>query len=95
MQRAHAYHVTEFHNGGNPSRLANNARPRKPICKTFCCLVLCMLHPFQSNFIPLLMVLEARDYGFIGLKLKGLIFHEGGNQRTRGDEYSSAGKGRL
>jgi hypothetical protein len=54
-----------------------------------------MLHPFQSNFIPLLMVLEARDYGFIGLKLKGLIFHEGGNQRTRGDEYSSAGKGRL
>jgi hypothetical protein len=28
------------------------------------------------------MVLEARDYGFIGLKLKGLIFHEGGNQRA-------------
>lgn len=25
---------------------------------------------------PLLMVLEARDYGFIGLTLKDLIFHE-------------------
>ena len=24
------------------------------------------------------MVLKARDYGFIGLKLKGLIFHESG-----------------
>jgi hypothetical protein len=25
------------------------------------------------------MVLEAPDYGFIGLKLKGLIFQESGN----------------
>jgi hypothetical protein len=29
------------------------------------------------------MVLEARDYGFIGVKLKGLIFYESGNQRAR------------
>jgi hypothetical protein len=37
------------------------------------------------------MVLEARDYGFIGLKLKGLIFHEGGNQRAHRKGISSAG----
>jgi hypothetical protein len=29
------------------------------------------------------MVLKARDYGFIGLKLKGLIFYKSGNQRAR------------
>jgi hypothetical protein len=30
------------------------------------------------------MVLKASDYGFIGLKLKGLIFHETADERTRG-----------
>jgi hypothetical protein len=34
------------------------------------------------------MVLKARDYGFIGLKLKGLIFYKSGNLGTTGDEYS-------
>jgi len=29
------------------------------------------------------MVLKARDYGFIGLKLKGLIFHGSGNLAVR------------
>jgi hypothetical protein len=33
MQSAHAYHVTEFHNGGIPSWPALNARPRKSIFK--------------------------------------------------------------
>jgi len=28
----------------------------------------------SEQFHPLLMVLKARDYGFIGVKLKGLIF---------------------
>lgn len=60
------------------------ARPRKPICKPSSALVLRMLHPFQSTFDPLLMVLKARDYGFIGLKLKGLIFHESGNNKAQG-----------
>jgi hypothetical protein len=30
------------------------------------------------------MVLKARDYGFIGLKLKGLIFHESESRRAQG-----------
>jgi hypothetical protein len=30
------------------------------------------------------MVLKARDYGFIGLKLKGLIFHENESRRAQG-----------
>jgi hypothetical protein len=30
------------------------------------------------------MVLKASDYGFIGLKLKGLIFNETADERTRG-----------
>jgi hypothetical protein len=39
------------------------------------------------------MVLKAPDYGFIGLKLKGLIFHKSGNNRAQGaNEYSSVGK---
>jgi hypothetical protein len=36
-------------------------------------LVLRMLHPFRSN-LPLPMVLVGRDYAFIGLGLKRLIF---------------------
>jgi hypothetical protein len=39
------------------------------------------------------MVLKARDYGFIGLKLKGLIFHESGNRGAQAAcEYSWLGK---
>jgi hypothetical protein len=34
------------------------------------------------------MVLEAPDYGFIGLKLKDLIFQESGNTEARGTEYA-------
>jgi hypothetical protein len=34
------------------------------------------------------MVLEAPDYGFIGLKLKGLIFRESGNTEAWGTEYA-------
>ena len=30
------------------------------------------------------MVLKAPHYGFIGLKLKGLIFHESNSRRARG-----------
>jgi hypothetical protein len=32
------------------------------------------------------MVLKARDYGFIGLKLKGLIFYKSGHKRARGQK---------
>jgi hypothetical protein len=38
------------------------------------------------------MVLKARDYGFIGLKLKGLIFHESGNQGARGMNIHRLGR---
>jgi hypothetical protein len=34
------------------------------------------------------MVLEVPDYGFIGLKLKDLIFQESGNMEARGTEYA-------
>ena len=41
---------------------------------------------------PLHMVLEAPDYGFIGLKLKGLIFQESGNTGARCTEYAYWGR---
>jgi hypothetical protein len=34
------------------------------------------------------MVLKAVDYGFIGLKLKDLIFQENRTDESREDEYS-------
>jgi hypothetical protein len=40
------------------------------------------------------MVLKAPDYGFIGLKLKGLIFPASGNRGAHGAiEYLSVGRG--
>jgi hypothetical protein len=38
------------------------------------------------------MVLEAPDYGFIGLKLKGLIFYKSGNMEARCTEYACWGR---
>jgi hypothetical protein len=41
------------------------------------------------------MVLKAPDYGFIGLKLKGLIFHESDRRRARGTVNTDGWEGRL
>src|ERR1041385_5576896 len=91
MQRAHAYHVTEFHMAEFLPGWHIVARPRKPICKRSVALVLCVHHPFQS--IRLLhMVLKAPDYGFIGVKLKGLIFLGRETREHTGSEYSALWK---
>jgi hypothetical protein len=41
---------------------------------------------------PLHIVLKGRDYGFIGLKLKDLIFHRGIGERTGGVNITGLGK---
>src|SRR6476646_3958414 len=84
MQSAHAYHVTEFHNGGNPSWPALMPAPESPFVQTFCCSSALSASSVSELLHPLPMVLKGRDYGFIRVKLKDLIFHERSNQQSRG-----------
>jgi hypothetical protein len=62
--------------------------PESPFAKTFCCFSALSASSVSEQLHPLHMVVEAPDYGFIGLKLKDLIFQESGNTEARGTEYA-------